>query len=142
MGKLILDYTNPRFKRANSTEYRLSLKVGINGISFMISDLRNHILAFRLYSIEQNEKITDAIKSFFTIDDRLVRNYKEVKIGIQNNTFTLIPNRLYRGENNAIYLATTIPDPDSLFYAANDIPFLEAKLVFACEDELIKLLRN
>ncbi len=131
------------FTKSLSYEYRLSLKLGINGISYLIVDGLGKALIYKKYEMAEKEDILKAVKSFFTGDDKLLHNYKIIKIAVDSQSFTLVPQRLFKEEDSHLYLQKTSPQNQELSYYSNDaILSNEAHLVYASNEEFIHLLKN
>ncbi len=131
------------FKKSLSHEYRLSLKLGVNGISYLIVDGMGKALSFKQYLISDGEKLSQSFKSFFTSENRLLLNYKSILIALDSNRFTLIPNRLFKEKDRTLYLNTSgNSEYKKEFVGQNKIAFNQSHIIFGWDDELIGLLKN
>ncbi len=100
-------------------------------------------LSFKKYTLAENESVVKAFKSLFTTDNKLLLNYKSIKIGIDSHQFTLIPNRLFKEKDCALYLEkTTTKNTDNTYFSHDKIRFNESQLVYSWNPELVNLLKN
>ncbi len=131
------------FNKSLSHEYRLSLKIGVNGISYLIVDGMEKAVIFKQYILAKDESITNAVKTFFTGDSKMLLNYKSIKISLDSDYFTLIPERLFKEKDRELYLDKTARKKNNLDFVSDDyIPFNKSKLVYSWNKELINVLKN
>ncbi len=142
MGQ-ITDYIDiGGFRQARAHDYRLSLKVGINGISYLISDEQDRAIVFK-HGVSEDKDRSAALKSFFTLDDKLQARYKSIRVGFDSKAFTLLPSRLFVEEDMPLYLSKTVGLPPEQIHAGFDkIPFNNSVNVYQTDPLLLSVVKN
>lgn len=129
------------FKKSLSSEYRLSLKVGINGISYVIEDNMGKIMAIRRFSSSDTPPLK-LLKTIFTGDDCLSLKFRQSKIMLDSHLFTLIPERLFQENDRKLYLSNTAQTSNNHSFGDDKINFNLSRLVYAYDMSLISVLKN
>lgn len=145
MGQLNLEILESDFNAKSTSQYKLSILVGMDSLLYLVLDKNNFILFLRDYQFEKNKRIADKIKSItelIDLDAILTRPFQEVKIAFQNAPFSLVPTRLYSDENKEDYLSslTQVKNPQTIL--TNDLSEINAKLVYELNLELSKFFRE
>ncbi len=147
MGKIITDIQEYSFSKKSTQTYNLSLIVSLDRLSYLISDNQQNILVLRStrFDLKPGEfsKLKTVLKEDFLNDNILSANFASIRIGIQNNSFTLIPSKLFTSGKEATYLDAMINlDEHNDLILSTSIPEFEAVLIAAFNHELIHFLNN
>ncbi len=140
---VIQEINNGLFTKSLTHEYRLSLNIGTNGISYMIYDSLNKVFYYKKIEIKEKEDYIQSIKNIFAGEEKLHLPYKIVKLSLNSHSFTLMPKRLFKKDDISLYLNTTgeLNNKES-FLSFDEISFNSCYLAYAWGKEMTKLLKN
>lgn len=99
------------------------------------------LVAFKRFSINPENKTTE-LKTIFSGDEKLLHNYKSIKIAIESHAFTLIPNRLFNLADRETYLNKSSRIAKEHFIKDDQITFNQSRLIYAWNSEVISVLKN
>jgi Protein of unknown function (DUF3822) len=149
MEKVILDITvQDELPKAFLEHAQRYLVIGRDRISYLISDTREQIIAVKAqhldYKIAKN-----GLEQAFAKDDLMAHQYAGSTVGVLNRYHTIVPNRMFDISRLPAYftlLSSIGQDKNAANsggeyqYHFDDLPFLDAKLVYAIEPEVAAFL--
>ncbi len=118
--------------------YNLSVLLGANRLSYLVSDSQNKIVGLRSYWFGNSiQPIADLLKQ----DTIFNANYQTVKLGLVSTQIALVPTALFLEEEQRTYLekVAEIKRTETLFF--DTIPSLDIKLVYAVEQPYFEELK-
>jgi Protein of unknown function (DUF3822) len=134
MGKVILDITVQGLHDDYLRHAHAHILLGPERLAYLVSDTSNKILAVKAMEISGGNTLANALES-----NAMLRNsFAEVTIGIQNKQHTIVPNRMFDPTRLAAYfnlLSSTVSKANT-YFGFDDLPALDAKLVYAIEPEI------
>lgn len=117
MGKIDFEIKEENFVQKYTDTYNLSILVGVDRFSFLVSDPQENLLLLRSYALPENIKVLgnigESIKDIYINDEVLKQSFHQVKIAILNQKSTLVPTELFDGEQKEIYLENVVQYPSS-----------------------------
>lgn len=127
------------FNKNLSHTYNLSILIGIDRLSYIISNQENQVLALRAYQSIDNSNAVP-FKKLLLEDSIIQAKFNSVKIGLFSPRFSLVPLSLFDKEQALIYLqqTTSLQQSDQIFI--DTVNSLKAANVFAFEESYIKIL--
>lgn len=127
MGVTRYDITEEAFRKQSLPHTELSILTGMDSSSYLITDPQSSVIAVRSFTHSPNER-------WWTLDDRLSNNaFAKVRLAWQSRRFTLVPARLYNGENRAAFLEGLTQLDSTETVLADAVPELDAFLVYAID---------
>lgn len=146
MGKVDIEIIESDFNSKNNSTYDLSILIGMDRFTFLIADEQHRLLALRNYSWDNTDhKLTDwkeQLQQIYINDDLLKINYPSVKLAIESNRSTLIPQRLYRSEDSQSYLEKIFGELDHQEVLADEIPGIDALNIYQIDQSIDQLLQG
>ncbi len=146
MGKIIFDYEIDQSLSKKSNANDLSILIGVDRFSFLISDGQQHVNALKSYvynkPLSPNYSLAAAIRDVCRTDSLLNLPYQSTRIGFSNTKNTIIPEPLFSGDQLAIYLKNIIDFPATDRLQADFIKGLQIRNVFGLNDANAKVLEN
>jgi Protein of unknown function (DUF3822) len=143
MEKLNLEITDRRFSNTAASEYELSLLVGTDGLSYLAADGNKEVLALKSWRFLNPEnrfrEVESAIRNIFVGDEKLGLTFAKSHVAVYNNLTTLVPNRLFNPTDLPSYFSLLLRPDAALSYHYDDLPEMDAKLVFAVDSEVSRL---
>lgn len=129
------------FQRSQTAAYDLSLLVGGDRLSYLISDTQQQILALREYQLPTNDRAT-VLQQVFLEDQLLQAHFQSTTAGIFSNRFTLLPTTLFDANQQRNYLETlvTLTAEDQIL--SESITPLEATNIYASTADLLTVLQE
>ena len=114
MGKLIREVKNSSYSRGAAADCDLSILLGVDRLSYLVSDERDNALLLKDYRLSESA-ITDAelkpaLQEVLLADADLKLAYRRTKIALISQYATLIPDRFYQPDKQTTYLASAVPD--------------------------------
>ncbi len=114
MGTVNFEIVENNFVKKYTDTYDLSILVGMDRFSFLVSDPQQNILLMRSYAFVSGmsglNQISDALKDIYINDELLKQPYRTVKLGILNQRNTLVPSDLFVAEKKEVYLKNVVAD--------------------------------
>ncbi|MFN7116397.1 MAG: DUF3822 family protein [Saprospiraceae bacterium] len=140
MGKKInFEIVEDQFVRQISPQNELSILLGVDSLSYMISSPQRQALLLRDF------QLTDGQSAFLDLiaqDEYLHAAYRAVRIAAVSPFFTLVPERLYNPDEKSVYLQ----DMANISYAkdirADELRTAQARLVYALPQEITNLVQK
>ncbi|MCK3683305.1 DUF3822 family protein [Maribellus sp. YY47] len=138
------DYLDESFRKEESSEYKLSIQVSLNGFSFCIRKPDNgSLLVFKhtALKISNEQLLTRRLEDWILEEELLQQKYKSQEIIVLSNHFTLLPANL---DDEQIYSDTIrlLFSTQTEDYSISKIKQLNANLLFLVSQELKKMLNE
>jgi len=139
LGKVSTSVVKTSFSKNNIDQYKLSILCGVDSLSYCIYSQK---LTAPL--VLNNEAIfSTTFKEIWDKDPILSYPYTSIHIAFIRPHYTIIPNRLYQAANKASYLTplksnAVIPE----LYQVNNLPTIEAKLIFSLPQSAIEFFES
>lgn len=136
MGVIRYDITEEAFHKQSLPQTELSILAGMDSSSYLVSDTNKQALAVRAFSHQPTE-------SWWLTDDRLqTASFQKVRLAWRSSRFTLIPARLYDGEQRTTFLEALTSIEDSETVLADSVEGLDTFLVYAVDQERLSHWRR
>jgi len=117
LGTLELEIKENAFVKKYTDTYDLSILVGVDRFSFLVSDPQQNILLLRSYSLSPAVNVLgqlgELLKDIYINDDVLKQSFRKVIIGVIHPKQTLIPSDLFDPEEKETYLQNVVQYPSS-----------------------------
>jgi len=136
-----LDCTDETFDLNFTSEYKLSIQLGLDGFSFCVIDnIRKKYLVLKHFpfSLSNDEFLFRKIKEIMDDEEILNRLYKNTIISFVSRKFTAVPSGL-KADINDIYNLNFPPAPDEITGSFNTSSF-NAKIIYASPRKLCEFL--
>ena len=147
MGKISFEILEDQFLVNSTPLYNLSILVGIDRFSYLISSNQHQVLVLKTYTyLKQTEDDIANIKSelhdIFLEDKLLQLTYQKTRIACWHAKNTYVPNRLFQEENKASYLEKMFAynDKDEVLY--DELISLHALNVYVLNNNILSILKN
>ena len=120
MGKVKFEISNDKFIRKPSASHQLSILIGMDSFTYMVSDTNQEILAVKDFSynssIQNGRDLEKNIEELFQQDNFLKSSHQNIRLGFINSKSALVPSRLYNEVEQRTYLShlTDIDDKSSI----------------------------
>jgi len=149
LGKIIANVVKTTFSKNNINQYKLSILCGIDSLCYCICDQKEEVLVLKKIDLAiplvlNNEAIfSTTFKEIWEEDPLLSLPFPMIYIAFVRPHYTIIPNKLYQPENKASYLTplkanAIIPE----LYQVNDLPDINAKLIFSLPQAAIEFFES
>lgn len=146
MGKLTLEILENTFNSKNTGDYTLSILLGMDSLVYTICDHQQAVLVLNSYSLGKEvnhpSKLESALAEVLNSDNLLNLPYREVRVAIQNNSSTLVPDELYDDKQKAAYLVRMAPHSDHDLIKVDDLRNLQLKNVYLVPKGIINRIRD
>jgi hypothetical protein len=114
LGTVIFEIVENNFVEKYTDTYHLSILLGMDRFSFLVSDPQQNVLLLRSQIISSQvsslDRIGNELKNLYINDEILKLSYRSVKIGLLNQKNTLVPSDLFVAENKEVYLKNIVPN--------------------------------
>ncbi|MCH2042957.1 MAG: DUF3822 family protein [Saprospiraceae bacterium] len=137
----MVDIIHSFFEEDFSTHHttNLSILLGIDRLSYLVSSVDDQVLALRTYRFTDNsQKIDRILRHLFTEELSLRKKFKKIYIGLWNADMTLVPQQFYQKSSQRNYLEALMPTKDLEEVFCDFIPKLDAHNVYKCDQKIIK----
>jgi len=141
LGKKIFEIVEDQFAKQISPQNELSILLGLDSLSYMITNPQRQILLLRDYQLPADNGQTD-YNDTITQDEYLQAAYRKVRVAAVAPPFTLVPERLYNPEEKRTYLqeiANVSPDKD---IRADELREAQARVIYAAPQNITSLLQK
>lgn len=129
------------FQRSQTSTYDLSILLGVDRLSYLVSDAQQQLLALREYQLPLNNQTT--VLQQLLLDDQLLQShFNSTTVGLFSTRFTLLPEALFEPDQAQRYLQTlvTLEEDDRLLY--EKVPALEAINNYAVASPALSILEE
>lgn len=149
MGKVSTSVIKTSFSKNNIHQYKLSILCGVDSLSYCIYSQTEEVLVLKKIELVappalNNEAIfSTTFTEIWNRDAILSYAFPIIDIAFVRPNYTIIPNKLYQAANKASYLTplktnSAIPE----LYQANNLPAIDAKLVFSLPQSAIEFFES
>lgn len=136
MGVIRYDITEEAFQEQSLPLTELSILTGMDSSSYLVSDTSAQALAVRAFSHQANE-------TWWLTDDRLqAASFSKVRLAWRSRRFTLVPARLYNGEQRTTFLQALTSIDETETVLADAVAGLDTFLVYAVNQERLSHWRR
>ena len=145
MGVIATDIIEDNFVKKDTPLYNLSVLIGADRFSYVVTDGANHLLALKTYSFDSSKDasvVRREIQDIFIEDATLTLPYNNVIVGLSNHITTLVPNHLFDEKNTATYLTAQTDQLQGKTIQVNPIKSLGAQNIYAYESEVLILIKG
>ena len=112
MGTVNFEIIENNFVKKYADTYDLSILIGMDRFSFLVSDPQQNILLLRSYPFPPQNKglgeLSNSLKDIYINDVHLKQSYRSVSVGILNQKNTLIPSDLFVTDQKEVYLKNIV----------------------------------
>lgn len=108
MGKVIHDIVETTFSKKNTSQYKLSILVGVGSFHYLVTDANGAVLVVKGHQMDEYAGATEW-GGLLRLDPTLRYIYKEVYVAWAGEKTTLVPKRLHQREESRVYLQQTSP---------------------------------
>jgi len=149
LGKISTSVVKTSFSTNNIHQYKLSILCGIDSLCYCVYGQNEEVLLLKKFDLAtplvlNNEAIfASTFKEIWDKDSLLSLPYPAIHIAFVRPHYTIIPNKLYQAANKASYLTpikATAAIPE--LYQVNDLPTINAKLIFSLPQAAIEFFES
>lgn len=139
MVNLVNNIVEQDFQRSQTATYDLSLLVGGDRLSYLVSDAQQQILALRDYQLPATNTL-ELLQQVLLEDQLLQSSFQSTTAGVFSNRFTLLPTILFDTDRERQYLETlvTLTSEDRILHET--VSPLKATNIYATNAALLAIL--
>ena len=141
MVELIHNIVELDFNKNLTDNYNLSILLGVDRLSYLISDAQQQILVLRVYQLPKEGHAT-ALQQLLVEDALLRAPFNQCTIGVCSARFSLVPSALFDQDKTAEYLQTMVVLQESDQVRQDKVRVLEAVNLYAYEATAIEHLQK
>lgn len=134
--------TEQDFNKKLSTQYRLSILLGMDSFFYCVQNTRGQILVLKDFQLDTPQNPLATFNRLRQTEELLKLSYREVKIGVTGERSTLIPDRLYNRTHIKSYLHPVSPLVEQEIVQTDDLPTLSLKHVYTADNSLEEVLKQ
>ncbi len=140
MGKKInFEIIEDQFVRQISPQNELSILLGVDSLSYMITNPQRQVLLLRDFQLTNGQQdFFDAVAQ----DEYLHAAYQKVRIAAVSSIFTLVPERLYNSAENRVYLQDMVNVSYEKDIRADQMRAAQVQIVYALPQEITALVQK
>ena len=139
------ELTEPVFSKKKTSDYELSVLLGADSLSYCVSDNTGRVLLTvkeDLPEAKKDEGYAERIENTILRNTSLQQPYRKVRLALFNLHSTLVPERLYDKDSEAVYLERMLTLPPNSELLRDTLDDLAAKHVYAIDASLLKVLKT
>ncbi|MCH2023128.1 MAG: DUF3822 family protein [Saprospiraceae bacterium] len=139
MVDIIYNIFEDDFRKDQTHSYDLSILMGKDRFSYVISNQQKQVLSLRAYHLS-DDKSQSFLKQLL-LEDSIIRNkFRTVKVGVFSPRFSLLPLDLFDASEATSYLSltNTLLRNDQVLY--DDVELLKAVNIYAFEEQYINCI--
>ena len=140
-----LNFVDESFDLKRTTEYHLSIQVGLDGFSFCILDIMRKkfiVLQHIPLIVGKLQFLPRKMEAIFDQEDKLTASYQSISVIYSTNKATLLP-KTYAGPPLVAAIAEFTNDISrNEEIAVNDLPGFNQQLIFSYPKELMTVLNR
>lgn len=141
MVELTHNIVEADFNKSLVDTYNLSILLGVDRLSYLISDAQQQILVLRVYKLPESPN-PSALQQLLLEDALLRTSFKQCTLGVFSTRFSLVPNTLFDKENAQEYLQMMVDWQEQDKMGQDAVPILEAVNLYAYETTYLTLLQT
>lgn len=132
------------FSRRSTNTYELSILMGMDSFSYIVSNNQKQILALKDYTYSSKPKDAseweEHLRSIINEDRYLKLNHQNIRVGLAVTPFVLIPDRLYKEGKEKTYLKELTSLNNIPKIMVDEISNCTARNVFAVDQVIVKFI--
>ncbi|MFK7797165.1 MAG: DUF3822 family protein [Aureispira sp.] len=129
------------FNKSLTNTYNLSILLGVDRLSYLISDAQQQILVLRVYQLPKNNSVT-ALQQLLIEDTLLRASFSQCTIGVCSARFSLVPNALFDEGKAEDYLQTMVVLEETDRVQQDTVAGLDAVNLYAYEAAILEHLQT
>lgn len=142
MGKkLNFDLIEDQFAKQISPQNELSILLGVDSLSYMITNPQRQILLLRDYQLTPDSSQTE-YANVVKQEEHLQAAYKKVHVAAVSPIFTLVPERLYNPTEKRAYLQEITSLSYDKDIRADELSVAQARVIYTLPQYLTSLVQN
>lgn len=141
MVELIHNIVEADFNKSLAHTYNLSILLGVDRLSYLVSNAQQQILSLRVYQLPKETSVP-ALQQLLLEDAFLKTPFKQCTIGVFSTRFSLLPEALFDEGNAREYLSTMVNLQDQDQVGKDAIPVLQAVNLYAYGATYLELLQS
>lgn len=141
MVDIVYNIFEDDFQKRLTDTYNLSVLLGVDRLSYLISNQQNQVIALRAYQWE-GEGAVGMVQQVLLEDSILREKYKAVRVGVFSSKFALVPEVLFDQEQQVTYLAQTARLNQGDEVLSDRVLSLKARNIYAYELAPLQLMRE
>lgn len=142
---LSFELTEPSFDKKKTTDYKLSVLLRTDSLSYCVNDKSGTVLSvvkMDLPEADEGESYADRLEKVILRDVILQQSFGEVVVAVATGRSTLIPERLYNSEEKSVYLEKMLPLTDELRVCEEVIADFAVRNIYAFPDNVLRVLQT
>lgn len=132
------------FSRRSTNTYELSILLGMDSFSYIVSNNQKEILALKDFAYSSTPKNAseweEHLRSVVNEDRYLRLRHQNTRVGLATTPFALVPERLYQAGKERSYLKELAKLNGSSKIMVDEIPNCDAHNVFAVDSTIIQFI--
>lgn len=139
------ELTEPSFDKKNTTEYKLSVLLGADSLSYCIIDKTNRVLSVIKCDFPENTEEKDyaeRLEAIILQHVALQQSYRAVYVAVFNISSTFVPTRLYDDEAKSVYFENIIPVSAQQEICRNTLTEADAEHLYLVEKKALKVIKS
>ena len=133
------------FSKRNSQQYELSILLGIDSLSYLVTTGTGEVLIIKKHAYEASylpANFAARLDQLMREDRLLQQSFRSTKLAVFNEHNTLIPNRLYNPEEKRTYLEKVVDLPTDYVVEVDELALANAHHLYALPKEMSSALRR
>lgn len=139
MVDIVYNIFEDDFVRSQTHQYNLSVLLGADRLSYLITNAENKVLGLRSYKFAG---LLHPIEHLLKEDVIFNSSYGTTKVGVFSKQFTLVPTALYEADTQKSYLETLVQLPEQAAVLVDDWSAVAAKYIYATSSNLISEIQT
>lgn len=129
------------FNKSLTNTYNLSILLGVDRLSYLISDAQQQILVLRIYQLPKHNGAT-ALQQLLLEDALLRSSFNKCTIGVCSARFSLVPSALFDEGKAEEYLQTMVVLQETDRVQQDKVAVLDAVNLYAYEAAILEHLQK
>jgi hypothetical protein len=142
LGRLIFEIIEDNYGRSFTSALELSILLGVDSFTYMISDGNKQSRLLKDFSLEKNVKPEVEIKKIIEKEKHLKSAFRSVLLGIDNSYSTLIPSSFYEEKERNAYLNHLTPLGKDMAVFTDSLEGQSTKSVFAVDSTMLAVFEE
>jgi hypothetical protein len=146
LGKISTDIYKSSFSRKHADQYKLSILIGVDSLSYCICNPTKELLVLRKIDFIESAaplSLSEYLQQILEQEQLLQLPYQSVFVYWVASHFTIIPSRLYSEADKASYLtplkaASTVAEK----YLSDHLPSISSQLIYTIPTDVKQLLNK
>jgi hypothetical protein len=142
LGRLIFEIIEDNYSRSFTTALELSILLGVDSFTYMISDANRQARLLKDYTLEKHLSQETEIKNILSADKHLNSAFRSVLLGIQSESTTLVPASFYQEKERRHYLEQLMPVDNKMAIFTDALDSQSVNNVFGVRSEVLSLFEE